>query len=770
MELARLTVPIEGDISGLNAAIRDAQGRLRDARGRFISQGRRMAVGGGRGGFWGAAFDPTQALGAVGRSLGFVASRMARWSGRAGMNVASGLLSPIRQTARTAGAIWENGLNIGLAGGAGALGFAVKQAGDLESTFVQIDKAANLDAAGFDQLKAGIKGLATDAGIAGVSLDELTAIAMQGAKLGIADKEGVGGLLDYTRALAMINISIDDLPIDEVARSLGQISNVFGLGTDKALGFASAVDALADSSTADAGAIFDVAQRASGAARAIGLGIDELLGLSTALLDVGFNEEAAGSTLSRIMGMIASGPEDFAATLGLDPKKFAAMAPMEQMKSVLQGLAAAPAGSAGFRMLEEMGVEGVRAQTALLQLSQTMGNLDRLTATANAELGTGAHILESVAKGSGTAWSALTLLWNRVRLLGAELGEAFLPAVKAFSSGLGSIASDAKSWVAENQALFESWGQWLAEKFTLLGSAIKQWPDFFELGTLYVQEFAGDTMSMFKTLGEDLIAIAKWIGESFATALVNALRAQSTKGVADFLSSGWMHDLIAKVDPELARGFEILANDPNAPELQGAPMPAFPTLANPFAQFGQVGDAGRAQRMRELEGSLRPAAPLGEGVPAAKDATDALLGMATEGQDAMRRWDAAMAGVEDPLGLKKGGGGAAGGGFSGFGSLYEMAAQGVGGAASRLGAQLGITQGAAAMAAPGGTLTGQTFDIPDYAKRLQEGVFKKEGDQAQAERKLARKAAEKQVKLQEKMEGHLSKIAGGVPAVAVGPA
>src|SRR5262249_16046767 len=162
--------------------------------------------------------------------------------------------------------------------------------------------------------------------------------------------------------------------------SLGGALKVFGLGTDSAMGMASAVDALADSTSASAAGIFDVTNRLQGVARAVGLTLPQTVALSTARLDVRIHSEVAGTAMSKILGMMEGEGEGFGEATGAEGEMFKQLAkdsPLEALRATLKKMSEMQ-GPDAFAFLAELGIDGERAKGVMLQLGQTLERLDPL--------------------------------------------------------------------------------------------------------------------------------------------------------------------------------------------------------------------------------------------------------------------------------------------------------------------------------------------------------------------------------------------------------
>jgi TP901 family phage tail tape measure protein len=410
------------------------------------------------------------------------------------------------------------GAFLGLAGVGAPVAYAVKQAIDLEHAYGQIRKTTGLAGEEFDRLKKGLQGLATS--MAGVSLDEVNGIAEMAGRLGIT---GVDGILSYTKAIASIKIALDDIPAEEAATSIARILNVFHLGPDAALSFASALNKLDDSSTATGRDILDVAQRLSGSAATLGLSPQKVLALAAALKDAGVENEVAGSAFSQILGKMATDTKAFARVSGVSTAAFAAALrkdPLEAIKLLVGGLKGMEK-LERFKALDKLGLDGVRTSGALLQLSAVFGKLDGLVGDAESEWVTHASIQKEVAIRAEETGAQLTLLWNNVRLTAAGIGDLLLPVIKRLADVFGEVATAVGASVESQRAAIAPWVQWLLDSIDSVALVWRNWGDIVALTGVSIM---GEIDHIQAVLG----AFLNWVGANWATIFLDAFETVGT--------------------------------------------------------------------------------------------------------------------------------------------------------------------------------------------------------------------------------------------------
>ncbi len=461
---------------------------------------------------------------------------------------------------------------LGLAGVAAPLAFAVRQAGDLEKAFGQVRKTTGLAGDDFAALRARLERLATT--MAGISLDEVLSIAEMAGRLCI---QGVEGIDAYTRAIAMIKVALDDIPAEEAATSIARILNVFRLGPEAALSFASALNKLDDSSTATGRDILDVAQRLSGAAATLGMTPQKVLALAAAVKDAGIENEVAGSAFSQILMKMASDTSKFAKVAGVSAKEFADALRADPLRAIKM-LLAAIAGMEKleqFKALETLKLDGVRTGGSLLQLGRVVAGLDGMVAAANSEWDSHASILKEVSIKAEQTWAQLQLLWNNVRLTAESVGVQLLPVLKEMATIMGEVATATRASVDEQRGAVAPWVREMIDLLETSGIVWRNWADIAELSCLQV-------MGSVDQLGNTFHAFLDWFAANWTSIFVDAVNG-SLVALADFAEGA------KGILGQLMLGLLGAFLPPGMAQIAVALKPALkavPAMAPPFAAPG----------------------------------------------------------------------------------------------------------------------------------------------------------------------------------------
>lgn len=189
----------------------------------------------------------------------------------------------------------ERGIILGAGAAAGAIGYSITKAIDWESAFAGVRKTVEGTPAQLQEIADGLRAMSRELPVSAV---ELAAIAENAGALGIAR----GDILEFTRTVAML-AATTDVSSEAASTALGQLQNVLGLTGKDFDNFAAALVDLGNKGASTESQILEIARRAGGAAKLVGLAKDETLGWAAAAANLGMNEELAGTGLQRFFQM-----------------------------------------------------------------------------------------------------------------------------------------------------------------------------------------------------------------------------------------------------------------------------------------------------------------------------------------------------------------------------------------------------------------------------------------------------------------------------------
>jgi|GEM_PF-3084063 len=323
---------------------------------------------------------------------------------------------------------------------------SAKTASEIQAKMADIQRVSGLKAPQMASVKQGVFDISTQQ--AGVSVDDVLDIASTGGRMGVADKGGAQGLLDFTRQVAMVKNAITDIGTEELANRMGRVLNVFELGTDRVAAFGSALTAMDNASTASASDILDITSRLAGEARAVNLTLPQVVALASVLKDVGASNEVAGTAMSQIFAKMATKSSEFAEKIGVDAKKFAdafRTDPMQALGMVIGKFKEMSDTIEGQEFLDELGLKGVRTAGTLQQLATKFDDVIKRTKIASEETGTLNALIAANNLKSDLAEASFQKFKNAATELADTIGQFLLPALTSTTQGLTGILKAASS-------------------------------------------------------------------------------------------------------------------------------------------------------------------------------------------------------------------------------------------------------------------------------------------------------------------------------------
>jgi TP901 family phage tail tape measure protein len=263
---------------------------------------------------------------------------------------------------------------------------------------------------------------------------ELTQLATQIHELGVqSEREAVKMTRTFTQLAAATGESVSGLTqgMIELSRQMGTLNN----GATGIENFSDSLTMVASSAGVSATAVLNFAQSISPFARAAGLGQKELMGISAAFTRAGADGFAAANAFNTILADITrqiqtGSPEiaKYSNAVGMTMESFKQMAPEDQLISIFE--AVNKAGPDAIKLLDRMGIDGIRAAKAIQAVSNESGGLRKAIETATEAYGGGA-----TQKGADAALNTLdskvTVLRNNLQQMGSAIGEGVMPFAKA---------------------------------------------------------------------------------------------------------------------------------------------------------------------------------------------------------------------------------------------------------------------------------------------------------------------------------------------------
>lgn len=310
---------------------------------------------------------------------------------------------------------------------------------DMEEAMADVQKYTGQTSAQVHNMNEDFKQMDTR-----TSREQLNALAGAAGRLGITNKEMIEEFVD---GADKINVALGDDLGEGAVDKIGKLAHMFGEDDKKGLRGAmlatgSAVNDLAQSSSANAGYIVDFTADLSGVAIQAGMTQSQIMGLASAL-DQNMQEEATASTVfSQLLTKMFQEPARFAALAGEDVKEFSTLLKTNANEALMKFLSAMQA-TGGFDkmapLFSEMKLEGTRAVGVLSSVASHLDQVrDAQTIAFNA-YNEGSSVLDEFNVQNNTVQAGIDKAKKQFLDLSIELGEKLLPLVQRGIS-TGSLA------------------------------------------------------------------------------------------------------------------------------------------------------------------------------------------------------------------------------------------------------------------------------------------------------------------------------------------
>lgn len=267
------------------------------------------------------------------------------------------------------------------------------------------------------------------------SRTELNQLAGAAGRLGIQGKEKIE---EFVNAADKINVALGDDLGQGAVDKIGKLATMFGesdrLGLRGAmLATGSAVNDLAQSSSANAGYIVDFTADLSGVASQANMAQSEIMGLASAL-DQNMQEEATSATVfSQLITKMFQKPQKFAKLAGMEVEKFTKLLNTDANEALLTFLQTM-SNKGGFDalapMFSEMGLEGTRAVGVLSAVASHLDQVRVAQQTAAQSYKDGTSVVDEFNVQNQTVQAELDKAKKAFNDLCVDLGEKLLPVAR----------------------------------------------------------------------------------------------------------------------------------------------------------------------------------------------------------------------------------------------------------------------------------------------------------------------------------------------------
>lgn len=279
---------------------------------------------------------------------------------------------------------------------------------------------------------------------------KLNQLAEDAGRLGITSTAAIEEFVD---GADKTNVALGDDLGDKAVSQIGKLAQMFGEDKTKGLRGAmlstgSAINELAQNSSASAGYLVDFTARVAGVGKQAGFTQAQIMGLASVLDQNMQQDETAATAVQNLLAKMFQDSAKFAKIAGLNVKDFAKTLKEDANSALLQFLAAMRA-KGGFAdlapMFEEMKMDGSRATGVLTVLADKLDDIKTAQNLANEAYSEGKSVLNEFETQNESVQAQLDKASKKFLDLSIELGQKLYPAarycISAASLGVRALST-----------------------------------------------------------------------------------------------------------------------------------------------------------------------------------------------------------------------------------------------------------------------------------------------------------------------------------------
>ena len=303
----------------------------------------------------------------------------------------------------------------------------VQDFADMEEEMAQVRKYTGMTDEEVKELNEDLKALDTR-----TSREELNKLAGEAGRLGITSKEAI---LEFVDGADKIRVALGDDLGETAVRDIGKLAQMFGEDKKRGLRGAmlatgSAVNELAQNSSAGADAIVQFTARLAGVAQQAGLTQAQIMGIGSVMSQNMQEIPTSATVISQLITKMMQDTGRFAKLAGQDVEEFSNLLRTDANKALVTFLNAMKQ-RGGFqdmaKMFDEMKMDGTRAVGVLSALAGHLDQLSEAQSLANKAYAEGTSVINEFNVQNNTVQAQLDKAKKRFHDLSIELGEKLMP-------------------------------------------------------------------------------------------------------------------------------------------------------------------------------------------------------------------------------------------------------------------------------------------------------------------------------------------------------
>lgn len=307
--------------------------------------------------------------------------------------------------------------------------------------------------------------------------EQLNQLAGDAGKLGITTKQAIEEFVD---GADKINVALGDDLGENAVKDVGKLAHMFGEDKKKGLRGAmlatgSAVNELAQNSSASAGYLVDFTARVSGVGKQAHLTQQQIMGFASVLDQNMQQDETSATAFQNLLTKMFQEPAKFAKLAGKNVKEFSNLLKTDANEALLQFLGAMKK-QGGFDklapMFEQMNLDGSRATGVLSVMADKLADIKTAQDLANKAYNDGTSVVKEFNTQMSSEQAKLDMASKAFKEMSIQLGKELLPVARytiSTGSALAKVLFTVISFTKEH-----IWGlAKLAAVMTLVGATYK---------------------------------------------------------------------------------------------------------------------------------------------------------------------------------------------------------------------------------------------------------------------------------------------------------
>ena len=290
------------------------------------------------------------------------------------------------------------------------------------------------------------------------SREQLNQLAGSAGRLGLQSKKDI---LEFVEAADMIGVALGDDLGDGAVDKIGKLAMAFGeddnMGLKKAmLSTGSALNELAQNSSAQAGYLVEFTARVAGFGKQLGLTQAQIMGFGTVMDENLLKDEMAATAFGNMLTKMQTDTAKFAKIAGKDVKEFSDLLRKDANSAILalaDSLKAADPQNM-MKMLDDMGLDGSRAVGVLSTLADKIDDVRKHQARATEAYAKATSVQGEFNTMNNTVQARLDKCKKQFKEMSVELGERLLPLVRYTITGASMLA---KSLSVLTGFVYDNW-------------------------------------------------------------------------------------------------------------------------------------------------------------------------------------------------------------------------------------------------------------------------------------------------------------------------